>query len=755
MMPIFFNLESHLWIAYLLVFNGFLVHLLIRRFSLSYYSLSLPFEAQMLASFFISIGINGALLLVCAWLGIALLEIFWVYVLVSIGLLSWVCNLARVNGIKEIAAGDFSLLRAFFYLLVFLVLFYNGGLIEQVADSWWHLSLAQKIAYSGSLDQSIGHLSGLSHRYYPPLWHGNLALISEFSGSSLTIVWNSVTAWVGPLKVMGFYLLSFGLSKDRSISLFAAVLFVLLPGVGDTYLRVSAWPSHSAYAAFFFALYASFNLFDQYKENAPPFITSCVALLRANIGQSIMILYLLVIMYYTHKAEVLWFAVALTAYFSALGLNNFFRAQTLSVESDFINDIARLTMILLLGLTIWFFIDHRGSSNTISDKSLAYGLMVLFAIALALVSFSRGLSSKFGKLAAILLVVTFCLLLASVNYTHLASLFYPELSLPRRSVHELPLLAPAWLGGQLIVPSWNLQLRQGFLYSGIVSLPVAILCAYLKPNRLTLFTAGTAFVVIVFCVSPYLYQWLSSVMQYHSSWRIAIILFHPIILAYAVISLIRYTRTKFQPQKSRVGFASLAICLSILTLVSMMLYDSRQHFDKGLIQLKRNHQSAQTNWNLFYDQRYVWTDSSLRYRQDISNIKELVESESVIFSDLPTSYYLAAAMPIYVRNIHRHQGMRDFPKWREFISSNLFCYLDQKESFSASEEFINVFEQGAGVSVRNRLDYIVINKDEANRPIRYSCMWHRRSVILENIERIAKLEFAGEYLNLYSLGDDK
>jgi hypothetical protein len=754
MMPIFFNLESHLWITYLLVFNGYLAHLLIRRFSASYHSLSLPFEAQILASFFISVGINGAVLLGCTWLEIALLKTLWVYVLVSLGLLSGVFYLVQVNGIKQITAGDFSLVRIVFYLLVFIVLFYNGGLIEQVADSWWHLSLAQKIAYSGSLDQSVGHLSGLSYRYYPPLWHGNLALISEFSGSSLVVVWNSVTAWVAPFKVMGFYLLSYGLSKDRSTSLLAAGLFVLLPGVGDSYLRVSAWPSHTAYAAFFFALYASFNLFDQYRENDPPFMSSCIALLRENIGQSAMILYLLLIIYFTHKVEVLWFAVALTAYFSALCLNNFLRVQVNLIESNFVNNLARLSMICLFSLTVWFWFDSRASSGPVTDQDLASWLMLLLAGVLVLLSFSRGIRSTIGKLAAVLLVGLFFLLLASVNYTHLASLFVPELSLPLRSVHELPLLAPAWLGGQLIVPGWHLQLRTGFLYSGIVSLPIAVMCAYLKPNRITLFTAGTAFTAVVFCISPYLYKWLSSVMHYHSSWRIAIILFHPIILAYAVISLIGYARTKFQSPKGHAGVTTLAVCILLAMLVAMMLYDSRQHFDKSLIQLKRNHQSAQRNWNVFYDQRYVWTDSSLRYEQDLSKIKELVEPESVIFSDLPTSYYLAAAMPIYVRNVHRHQGFKAFPKWRDFIASNRFCYLDQKENFSASEAFFSGLEKGPRVSIRKRLDYIVINKDEANRPIRYNCMWNRRLVILDNIERIARLEFAGEFLNLYSLDDD-
>ena len=64
MIPTFFHLESHLWIAYVLLLNGYLANLLLRRLSSDYFRITKLLEAQVLAAFFISVAVNGLLLFI-------------------------------------------------------------------------------------------------------------------------------------------------------------------------------------------------------------------------------------------------------------------------------------------------------------------------------------------------------------------------------------------------------------------------------------------------------------------------------------------------------------------------------------------------------------------------------------------------------------------------------------------------------------------------------------------------------------------
>ena len=63
MMPIFFHSEAHLWIAYALFFNGLLLNRILLKCSHQYQRLCEPFEAQIVMSFGLSLGLNGVILL--------------------------------------------------------------------------------------------------------------------------------------------------------------------------------------------------------------------------------------------------------------------------------------------------------------------------------------------------------------------------------------------------------------------------------------------------------------------------------------------------------------------------------------------------------------------------------------------------------------------------------------------------------------------------------------------------------------------
>jgi len=63
MMPIFFHVESHLWILVLLLLNGSFIHAALYSASQQYRELTRQFEAQVIMSFAFSLALNGVILL--------------------------------------------------------------------------------------------------------------------------------------------------------------------------------------------------------------------------------------------------------------------------------------------------------------------------------------------------------------------------------------------------------------------------------------------------------------------------------------------------------------------------------------------------------------------------------------------------------------------------------------------------------------------------------------------------------------------
>lgn len=199
--------------------------------------------------------------------------------------------------------------------------------------------------------------------------------------------------------------------------------------------------------------------------------------------------------------------------------------------------------------------------------------------------------------------------------------------------------------------------------------------------------------------------------------------------------------------KSTNVFAS----LGIIVLLAIVIYDSRWHFDAGLIQLKRQHQSAQGNWNIFYGQHYVYQDSSFRYQADFAEIEKLIEPGKLLLSDIATSYFAAAELPVFIRNVRIHQGRNKSTAWRNFLGERTACYLNQIDSMDAFREFILSENSNAKRLNRPEFKYVIVNKDTLNLNLRYDCLWHGRHGMIENMQAISTLVYQGEYLNLYKL----
>jgi hypothetical protein len=182
---------------------------------------------------------------------------------------------------------------------------------------------------------------------------------------------------------------------------------------------------------------------------------------------------------------------------------------------------------------VWFAVTHKYPVFGFSDRLISNFLpisilLVLFSIELKFVPKAVNLLLGIG-LAAVLLL--------SINYTHLYSLFDPAYALPKGLFFQSSSVAIGYFGGELKVPNWQLQLRSGLLYSGFLSVIFSAIAVYLKPTRATLFLSGSSVIAMLFCASPYLYHWLQSILSYHSPWRITLIVFHPILWALLISGL--------------------------------------------------------------------------------------------------------------------------------------------------------------------------------------------------------------------------
>lgn len=532
MMPIFFNLESHLWIGYLFVINGLLLNYVLSIHSPVYSRLTKPFEAKVLFGFGIALCVN--MLLAGA---LAMAQINWSQAVYPLGLISLIAiGYVSVKRDKVEFVGEIGLSRVGLYVVVAAVIFINGGLIETLSDAWWHMALANKISLADSVAIESGALNGVEHRWYPPLWHANLAFLKDVSGESITVLWNSATVWIAVFKVASVYLFASALTARSSIGLLSAILFVLIPGVGVSYLRVSAWPSHVAYTFMFLALYLLFRLMDELEvEQQSSVKNGVVTLLTTQKAYVALLACVLLIVLFTHQLEVLWVILSFVFFMFAWHLRNGFSPTLVyRLPADFVlfDWLFKFFLISLFGLSLWGVFAKLDLSDANVDRTLAHiGVAWLLLLLFA---------STFLKNGAIKHVIYFLIVLMlalSIDFRHVVSLFIESFELPRGRYPQSPLSSTGWFGGELVAPGWHLQLRSGLVYSGILAVIASVVLAISRPNRATLFLVGNAWLSFLVCCSPYLYQWLTDITGYHSIWRIATLIFTPVILAYVLHEL--------------------------------------------------------------------------------------------------------------------------------------------------------------------------------------------------------------------------
>jgi len=186
-----------------------------------------------------------------------------------------------------------------------------------------------------------------------------------------------------------------------------------------------------------------------------------------------------------------------------------------------------------------------------------------------------------------------------------------------------------------------------------------------------------------------------------------------------------------------------------MLVLSLIIFDSKRFFSKELVILKLRHQSGQHDWNIHFPQSIVYQNSPFRYQSDFRGLKEVVELGSIVISDLATSYYAAATLPVYIRNSQPHQGRRNFKAWASLFDKLDFCYLDNPQRM---EKAVGVIRQEV-IHNPERPVYFLLNKDGLNKNNHLDCMANRSEYIELEILKFTKKVYVGEHLDLFQVNN--
>ena len=66
------------------------------------------------------------------------------------------------------------------------------------------------------------------------------------------------------------------------------------------------------------------------------------------------------------------------------------------------------------------------------------------------------------------------------------------------------------------------------------------------------------------------------------------------------------------------------------------------------------------HWRVTRSAENNFRNASLRYYGDFTEIEKIIEPHSLFLADVATSYYVAAALPLYAANTHAHHS-REYP----------------------------------------------------------------------------------------------
>ncbi len=190
-------------------------------------------------------------------------------------------------------------------------------------------------------------------------------------------------------------------------------------------------------------------------------------------------------------------------------------------------------------------------------------------------------------------------------------------------------------------------------------------------------------------------------------------------------------------------------CSILAGLAALIIIDSKPHFDRELVELKKKHHSAQRNWNVYFGQHNVYQSGGIKHENDFNALSKVLSPGSAVFTDLATSYYMRASLPVFVKNVHLHHGRYKTGRWHDFIGKGIGCYMDVQENLNKFKSLLQSDENTN--SIHPKVRYIAINKTQGNINFSRDCLSQRRGPMISIIDQLGKVIYDGKTVVVYEL----
>lgn len=530
---------THLTILYVLFIPGALLALVSMRFIREAQDVIDGYDLLVVFSLLFSIVLNGAIGFILTYFNINYEHYFLVIGLIdSLLIFALFYKNTKVGRIR-ITSNSESMVLYVFASVFFIIMLYNGGLLDILADSWWHMSYANRISESSSYILGRIHLTGEMKTgiAYAPLWHLQLAFIKHVSGEELPYIWHSLAPWIVIVTLFSYYRLASVLVKNRWSPLVSVILFTLLLGGINSYFRVSPWPGNVSYVFWYLLIFLTFRYIDiQPDQKSTVSVVDRLHYLITGVVTNkyliLMVLLSVIVIAGVHTAQLIWYLIAFLGYYMFIrhAENNPFISQY-EIHKDYSVLTPIICILIIVLLFVEFYLSGNLSIKAIFKDPKNYISIPIMFVSIWLISRLLNQTAKNNIIwYSLFAIFTVSSLYFVIDWGHLHALFDPSMEAHGRLPH-IPREFENLLGVSLSLPSWSHQIRWGLLYSGVLAIPVSIYLAVMKRDRGSYFLASGAIIGFLGISSPYYYTALVQLIPYNSMYRIHLIIFTPIIFS--------------------------------------------------------------------------------------------------------------------------------------------------------------------------------------------------------------------------------
>ena len=550
MREVFFQgLTSYFYFGFFLLLPGYCLRLVLSQWLGAGVLSGRGWANSLIESFILSILITSAIGILFSLVGLGLTIVkFWLAGLIAAGVLMYalMCWSKRTHSQRHtpVQVGVIDIVFAIFITVVVIGMVFQGGLLDFLADGWWHLAYVSQIISDNSLFITKYPTVGgeTASVIYPPLWHLQLALVSEASSISPAILWHFVAPINVAVLLLAFYQLTIELTRSKKIALLAVVLHIFLIGGLVSYFRVSSWPGNVSYIALYFGLALVFRL-STVSQNVNDRAESKRSCLREKSYFYFLLTTSIFLMAGLHGVEVALFLLTLFSFWICTGLFYPLGQLPLQIDTDLKNIRVFVGLMsvagVVLAMTVFksryiFLFNSPPAYEPYLSLIIPVGILIYIASYPWVMRFFVG-SERKRMIKTTYFMFLGLMLIGVVDWQHAVELFFPISDPVGRHV---PRDFQGILGNWLFLPFWEHQLRGGMLFSGVLGVLVGFILVFVKKNRATLFIFSTTSLVCLVLLSPYFFTLTAFVIPLASVYRVSLLMFTPLVLAVGLSMLL-------------------------------------------------------------------------------------------------------------------------------------------------------------------------------------------------------------------------